>query len=466
MNKLNLLKEKLKKSMWTDDESILSSHLYEQRGNLKGISSLLILPNNTSEVVQVLKLCNKYKISVVPQGGRTGLCGGTIPNNNGDEILISTEKMNNFVEINKDNFYMVVESGCTLAEIKSKADKNDRFFPLKLPSELSCTIGGNISTNAGGSGVLKYGMTKELIEGLEVVLPNGDILNSIKYIEKDNRGFDPKYLHIGSEGTLGIITKVKCKLFPKVKNKTMAMVATQSVENVINFLNIVKDECYEFLSAFEVNTKIGLNLISKYYNNLPIPFNNKYSWYIICELTSYNDFDLDNKIDKIITEAINRKVILDGIKPRNLKQYNEIWKTRELLSEAQKLDGKSIKHDISIPIDKIPIFLKKAEKILQDFENNNILAFGHLADGNLHYNISKPEKMSQETFIKLHKKVNNNIFELVNILGGSFSAEHGIGLIRKNEFKKYISREEFLIKKKLKKLLDPNNIMNPGKIFN
>ncbi len=465
-NKIKKIKEKLNKTIWTDNIAKLSSHLYEQRGNLQGKSSLLMLPKNTADVVKIVKICNKNKISIVPQGGRTGLCGGTIPTKNGQEILLSTEKMDKVIEVSKDGFYMIVQAGCSLSLIKKIAFENNRFFPLSLPSESSCTIGGNISTNAGGSAVLKYGMTKELVEGIEVVLPNGEVLNSIKNIEKDNRGFDPKYLHIGSEGTLGIITKVKIRLFPEIKKKAMAIVATNSIKNLIKFLNITKNEYFEFFSSFEINTNIGLNLINKFYNDIPIPFDNQYSWYAIVELSSYDNINLETKISNIISKSIKNKIIFDAIIPQNIKQYNNIWKTRELLSEAQKLNGKSIKHDISIPIEKIPFFLKEARKSLTDFSKNNILTFGHLAEGNLHYNISKPKTMHKSVFNKLHKKVNNNIFNLVHDLGGSFSAEHGIGLIKKKEFKKYTSKEEFLIKYNLKKLLDPNNIMNPGKIFN
>ena len=465
-NKIKKLKDQLNKTIWTDNIEKITPHLDEQRGNIQGKSSLLMLPKNTTDVVKIVKFCNKNKIPIVPQGGRTGLCGGTIPNKNGKEILLSTERMDKVIEVNKDSFFMIVQAGCSLSLIKKIAFENNRFFPLSLPSESSCTIGGNISSNAGGAAVLKYGMTKELVEGIEVVLPNGEILNSIKNIEKDNRGFDPKYLYIGSEGTLGIITKVKIRLFPEIKKKVMAIVATNTINNLINFLNAAKNECYEYFSAFEINTNIGLNLIKKFYNFIPIPFNNKYSWYAIVELCSYDNVNLEKKINNIITQSIKNKIIFDAIVPQNLKQYNNIWKTRELLSEAQKLNGKSIKHDISIPIDKIPLFLKKAKKSLTEFHKNDILTFGHLAEGNLHFNISKPKTMSEAVFNKLNKKVNSNIFNIVQDLGGSFSAEHGIGVIKKKEFKKYTSKEEFIIKKNLKKLLDPKNIMNPGKIFN
>ena len=465
MDKINLLKKKLKSHLWTDSQETINSYLYEQRGNLSGNSHLLLKPNNTSDVSKIIKLCNKYRISIVPQGGRTGLCGGTVPSKRGNEVLITTEKMNKIIKIDKDNFNIVVQSGCSLVSVKEAAKKIGRFFPTTLPSQESCTVGGNISTNAGGSSVLKYGMTRDLVEGLEVVMPNGDILNSIKEIKKDNRGFDPQHLHIGAEGTLGIITTAKLKLFPTIKNKAMAIVALKNIENAINFLSMVKDKYYEYLSAFELNSNIGMSLIKKYFLDISIPFENKYSWYVIFELSSDEENTLDNKIDLILERALGTKLIIDAIKPQNISQYKNIWNTREYLSQAQKLNGPSIKHDISITIEKISYFLKEAELKLSNIPKINFLAFGHLADGNLHYNISKPYSISDSHFKKFHKVVNKTIFDLVYNLGGSFSAEHGIGKIKIKELKKYSSKEEFVLKQNIKKLIDPNNIMNPGKIF-
>ena len=466
MNKINLIKQNLNEKLWTDRQDKIVPYLTEQRGNLKGVSSLLLKPRNTQDVVNIVKICNEYKVPIVPQGGRTGLCGGTIPNKQGNEVILSTELMNKIININKDNYYLIAQSGCTLHQIKKFSEKNKRYFPLSLPSQLSCTIGGNISTNAGGSEVLKYGMTKSFIEGLKVVLPNGKILNSIKEIKKDNRGFDPKYLHIGSEGTLGIITEVKLKLYPEIKNKEMAIVAVKSIKKAIDFLNLVKNKSLEFLSAFEINSDYGMNLIRKYYNNIDIPFNNEYPWYIIFELTSSQKYNLKGKIDEILELSYKKKFILNAIQPLNLRQYNNIWKTREFLSEAQKLNGKSIKHDISIPIDKIPFFLDKVEEKLKVFKKITLLTFGHLADGNIHFNVSQSDNLNKTEFNKLKKMINMVVFDLVYSIGGSFSAEHGIGKIKKNEFKKYSSKEEFMIKRNIKKILDPNNIMNPGKIFN
>ena len=465
MDKIKILKKKLRNDLWIDEKEIISSYLYEQRGNLSGKSQLLLRPKSTLDVSEIIKICNKYKISIIPQGGRTGLCGGTVPSKLGDEVLITTEKMNKIINVDKENFNIVVQSGCSLVSIKNAAQNIKRFFPITLPSQESCTIGGNISTNAGGTSVLKYGMTKDLVLGLEVVMPNGNILNSIKEIKKDNRGFDPQSLHIGAEGTLGIITAAKLKLFPIIKNKAMAIVALKNIQAAINLLTLIKDLYFEYLSSFEVNSNIGMALIKKYFLNISIPFDNKYPWYVIFELSSNEKNSLDSKLDLILEKALVAKIITDAIVPQNIEQYNNIWNTREYLSQAQKINGSSIKHDISIPIKRIPYFLREAEIRLSKFPKKNLLAFGHLADGNLHYNVSKPIDINNSNFKKLTRYVNKIIFDLVYDLGGSFSAEHGIGKIKTNELKKYSSKEEFMLKKNLKKLIDPNNIMNPGKIF-
>lgn len=465
MDKTKILKKNLKSHLWTDNPEIINSYLYEERGNINGKSQLLLKPKSTQDVSEIIKICSKYQISIIPQGGRTGLCGGTVPNKTSDEVLITTENMNKIINVDKENFNIVAQSGCSLVSIKSTAQKAGRFFPLTLPSQESCTIGGNISTNAGGSSVLKYGMTKDLVLGLEVVMPNGDILSSIKEIKKDNRGFDPQTLHIGAEGTLGIITAAKLKLFPTIQDKAMAIVALRNIKDAISFLAMVKDLCFEHLSSFEINSNIGMALIKEHFLNISIPFENKYSWYVILELSSHEKNSLEKKLDSILEKALISKIIVDAIKPQNIKQYNNIWNTREFLSQAQKINGPSIKHDISIPIKKISYFLKEVELRLSKIPKSNLLAFGHLADCNLHFNVSKPIGVSNSNFKKLKTYVNKTIFDLVYELGGSFSAEHGIGKIKTDELKRYSSNEEFMLKKKLKKLIDPNNIMNPGKIF-
>ena len=465
-DKINILKKNLNKNIWTDEKDHIYPYLLEERGKYIGKSKLLLKPTTTAEVSEILRICYKNKISVVPQGGRTGLSGGTIPNPEKDEIIISMEKMNKIISIDKKSLNMVTQSGCTLEDIKKAAKINGLYFPLTLPSKDSCTIGGNISTNAGGSSVLKYGMTRDLVLGLEIVLPDGKILNGLREIKKDNRGFDLKHIFIGSEGTLGIITAAVLKVFPVPKKKSSAILAFKNINKVIEFFNFVNSSHHENLTSFELNSNLGLELIKKNFNEIPIPFDNRYPWYVIIELSYLKDIDVDQEIIILFEKAIEKDIIIDAIKPQTIAQSNNIWKTREFISYAQKKNGPSIKHDISLPISKIPIFIKESEELIKKvLPDANILIFGHLADGNIHYNISNNNILKKSNLDLYSKKVNTIVFDLVYKYNGSFSAEHGIGKMKVKEFIKYTSSEEMNVKKQIKKLFDPRGIMNPGKVF-
>ena len=465
--KLNILKEKLGNSICIDDYEKIQPYLTEERGKLKGSSDLLLKPRNTKEVSKILRLCDQNKISVVPQGGRTGLSGGTIPDASKNEVIISMERMNKILSIDKNNMRISVQSGCTLQNIKDFSIKRDLYFHLKLPSMATCTIGGNISTNAGGSSVLKYGMTRDMVLGLEIVLPNGKVLNCLREIKKDNRSYDLKHIFIGSEGTLGIITSAVLKLYPAPQKKGLAIVALKSINRTIEFLSFINSFYIDNLTSYELNSSLGLKFIKNNFSEIPIPFENKYNWYVIFELSFNKKIDINHEIEDLLEKALKKNLILDAIKPQNIKQLNNIWKTRELLSYAQKKDGPSIKHDISLPISKIPIFLKKAEnKIYSILKDANILVFGHLADGNIHYNISSKTLLDKTKLDFFSKKINNIVFDLVYKYGGSFSAEHGIGKMKIKELEKYSSCQELSLKKQIKNLFDPHGIMNPGKVFN
>ncbi len=465
-DKLYILKDNLSKNIWYEKKYQIAPYLLEERGKYKGKSKLLLKPRTTKEVSKILNLCSKNKISIVPQGGRTGLSGGTIPNPKKNEVIISMEKMNKILSFDKYNFSITTQSGCTLLDIKKHSQINNTYFPLNLPSKDSCTIGGNIATNAGGSNVLKYGMTRDLVLGLEIVLPDGKILNTLKEIKKDNRGYDLKQLFIGSEGTLGIITSAVLKLFPAPKKKGMAIVALQNIKSVIDFFEFLSSSHQEQLNSFELNSNLGLEFIKKHFKEIKIPFDNNYPWYVIFELSYLKEIDIDNEINIVLETALKKKYILDAIKPQNITQKDNIWKTREWLSFAQKKDGPSIKHDISIPISKLPLFLKESEKsIKQVLSNSKILTFGHIADGNIHYNISSEYIKNENSFKFYSKKINTIVFDLVYKYKGSFSAEHGIGKMKIKELKKYSSYEELFVKMQIKKLFDPKGIMNPGKVI-
>ncbi|MBF96906.1 MAG: putative FAD-linked oxidoreductase [Alphaproteobacteria bacterium MarineAlpha9_Bin4] len=465
-NQIKILKEKLDKNIWFDEDYKIAPYLTEERGRYVGKSKLLLKPKTVLEVSKILKICHKNKISVVPQGGRTGLSGGTIPNPKKNEVIISMEKMNKVLSIDKDNFHIVAQSGCTLEDIKKSSEEKNLYFPLTLPSMKSCTIGGNISTNAGGSSVLKYGMTRDLVLGLEVVLPNGKILNCLREIKKDNRSYDLKHIFIGSEGTLGIITTAILKIFPQPKKIGIAMVAVKSIKKCIEFFNYLNSIFNENLTSFELNSRLGFKLIRNNYPEIPIPFDGKYPWYIIFELSFLKKIDIESEFEMVLKNAIEKNIILDAIRPQNILQSENLWKTREWLSYAQKKDGVSIKHDISLPISKIQFFLKEAAMLIKKIlPNANILTFGHLADGNIHYNISDNSKLNKTNIKSYSKKINTIVFDLVYKYNGSFSAEHGIGIMKTEELIKYTTSEELFIKKQIKKLFDPKGIMNPGKVF-
>ena len=466
MKLINLLKSKLDKDIWSDNKKDFDKYLVEPRGRFKGKTNLLLRPRTTKEVSTIVKICNKYNLPLVPQGGRTGLAGGTVPSKKGDELVLSLERMNKILSIEASNYLMTVQAGCVLSKIKKASEKKNCYFPLKLASEGNCTIGGNISTNAGGLAVLKYGMTRDLVAGIEVVLPNGDIISNLKVLKKDNRAYDLKHLFIGAEGTLGIVTAATIKLFPKINDRAFSIVALKNINLALKLLSILNAEQQENLSTYELNTKRGLKLIEKHFKKVNIPFKNSYPFYVIIELTSIKKEKLKSKLRSILKIALKKDIILDFLLPSSLKQKNDIWSTRELISEAQKIDGPSIKHDISLPISKIPTFLKKAEMAISKIINRKyILAFGHLADGNLHYNIGKPKKLKETEFKRIYNTINGLVFDLVQKLGGSFSAEHGIGKIKMNELKKYSKKEELRLKRNIKYLIDPKKIMNPGKVF-
>ena len=466
INILNELKNLVPDNNWLEQKKDIEPYLKEERGKFTGISPLLLKPSNTDQVSNIVKYCFSNNLSLVPQGGRTGLCGGAVPSNKGNEIMISLEKLNKIREIDRNGSYITAESGCILSDIQSIAKKSSRFFPLSLASEGSCTIGGNISTNAGGVNVLKYGMTRELVLGLEVVFANGKIWNGLRSIKKDNRGYSLKNLFIGAEGTLGIITACVLKLFPFPKNKETAIVALENPKKIMDFYNLSFDEYGDLINAFELNSSLGMEIVKNNIDNTKNPFNTNYPWYLIIEMSSSYSHNLKQRMNDLLIKADKKKIILNAIQAQNISQASEIWKTREFLNEAQKKEGASIKHDISIPINSIEIFIKKAvEKISNYLPGAKTLVFGHFADGNLHFNIGQPNNISKDNFIKKTKDVNNIVFELVKNMNGSFSAEHGIGQLKKNELREFSPSEEINAMKLIKESLDPKNIMNPGKII-
>ena len=463
---LNKLKKTLGPKGWIDNIDVIEPYLIEERGLFKGKSKLLLKQKNTEEISDIVKLCNKYNIKIVPQGGRTGLCGGTIPSKKGNEIMLSLERMNKILELNTENFTITVESGCILNNIQEKAEENSLFFPLSLASEGSCTIGGNLATNAGGINVLRYGMARDLVLGLEVVMANGKIWNSLSSLRKDNRGYNLKHLFVGSEGTLGIITKAVLKLFPAPNCIETAIFAIPDPESAIELLGLARKASADLLNAFELINRNGLEMVLKNIPNTKEPFLKKYNWYILLEFSSSSKSNLREQMETLFELALKKNIVRDGIIAESSQQRKELWVLRDGLNEAQKPEGGSIKHDISVPINNVSEFIRKASKAVNEFiPNSRTVAFGHIGDGNIHFNVSQPVNMNKEEYLNLWEEMNNIVFGIVNNLNGSFSAEHGIGILKKEELKKYNPEIEINLMKSIKNNFDPKNILNPGKVL-
>ena len=438
------------------DKNDMQKYLKEWRGVYTGVAGAIVKPKSTEEVSNILKFAYRKNISCIPQGGNTGLVGGQIPFNK-NHIVISLERLNKIREINPTDQSVTVEAGLILSDLQKKCDENNLIFPLSLASEGSCSLGGNIASNAGGVAVLYYGNTRELVMGLEVVLSDGSIINNLKTLIKDNTGYSIKDLFIGSEGTLGVITAATLKVFPKPKNTYTALLSVDSPKQSIEILNYIRNNLSIPLFSIE--------LVNKHMDKASIPIE-KFKWLILVEFSSIEvSKNEKDKIENLLNEILHQNLAKDIFISQSSKQAKDMWYIRESISEAQKKEGGSIKNDISIPIKDISKFINNAEKISKKvIPGSRSVIFGHIGDGNIHFNISQPVKSDRDKFIKKDKKLRKKINDLTIELNGSISAEHGIGLTKKADLKKYMKKDVELFKL-IKKSFDPKNIMNPGKII-
>lgn len=446
------------------DKNDMQKYLKEWRGVYTGVAGAIVKPKSTEEVSNILKFAYRKNISCIPQGGNTGLVGGQIPFNK-NHIVISLERLNKIREINPTDQSVTVEAGLILSDLQKKCDENNLIFPLSLASEGSCSLGGNIASNAGGVAVLYYGNTRELVMGLEVVLSDGSIINNLKTLIKDNTGYSIKDLFIGSEGTLGVITAATLKVFPKPKNMYTALLSVDSPKQSIEILNYIRNNLSIPLTAFELMNNFSIELVNKHMDKASIPIE-KFKWLILAEFSSIEvSKNEKDKIENLLNEILHQNLAKDIFISQSSKQAKDMWYIRESISEAQKKEGGSIKNDISIPIKDISKFINNAEKISKKvIPGSRSVIFGHIGDGNIHFNISQPVKSDRDKFIKKDKKLRKKINDLTIELNGSISAEHGIGLTKKADLKKYMKKDVELFKL-IKKSFDPKNIMNPGKII-
>lgn len=449
------------------DPSEKAPYLTDWRGRHTGTAKLVALPKTTEEVSKVIAYCYENDIPMVPQGGNTGLVQGGVPGTAGDEVVISLKRMNSILNINTKANAATVEAGVILQTLQEAAADRSRLFPLSLAAEGSCMIGGNIATNAGGIHVMRYGPMRDLVLGLEVVLPDGEIWNGLKALLKDNTGLDLKQLFIGAEGTLGIITKATLKLFPAPKATATAIIGASGVENLMATFRGLQDAFGETLTAFEIFPKEALRMVLDHIPGSRNPLQGDHPWYAVIDLwETGNNENLDNLFTQILSGELKKGWVVDAALAKSTAEAKAFWVLRESIAEAQKKDGDGIKHDVSVPLDKIPEFITRADtavgKMLPGFKS---VAFGHAGDGNIHYDPCPPEGMDQKTFLGHRDQVNRAVHDIVADLDGSISAEHGIGTTRLSEMAHYKPDIDLSLLRKMKAALDPKGLMNPGKLI-
>jgi FAD/FMN-containing dehydrogenase len=461
---LQAIRDVLGATGYTDSSPDIDIYQKEWRGLWTGHCDLVAKPSTVEQVSAVVRICYIHNIPVVPQGGNTGLVGGGVPHGG---IVLSTERLNKIREIDAVNATISCDSGVILADIQKAASDVDRLFPLSLAAEGSCRIGGNLSTNAGGVQVLRYGNARDLTLGLEVVLPDGEIWDGMRGLRKDNTGYDLKHMFIGSEGTLGVITGAVMKLYPKPKQKETCIVAFENVENCIDFFIRMSSYAGDALTAFEAMNSLAVSMTLEHISSIRYPFDQQYAWYALMELTSSRDGnDLRDAMETILGKAFEEGCVIDGVIAESESQRDNFWRIREAIPESQGYVGASIKSDISVPISRVAEFFQKANNAMSKvIPGVRFVSFGHIGDGNLHYNLTQPVDMSSKDFLAKWHDATNPMNDIVYGLNGSFSAEHGIGQLKRDELKLYRSKIEIGIMKMVKSALDPKGIMNPKTLF-
>lgn len=442
----------------------MEPYLNDWRRRYRGNAQCVVRPGSTREVSAVVAACAAAGVSLVPQGGNTGLVGGGIPRQN--EVLLSLARMNRIRSVDTDNNTITVDAGAILQHVQEAADKANRLFPLSLAAEGSATIGGNISTNAGGVQVLRYGNMRDLVLGLEVVLPDGRVWNGMRALRKDNTGYDLKHLFIGAEGTLGLVTAAVLKLFPRPQARLTAWLAVASPAAAVALLSRLRESCGERVTAFELMADVPLEMVRRHLPQVAIPLAERHAWQVLVELgDAWAGAPLAEMLEEALTPMMARGEVLDAVLASSEAQSKALWQVRESIPEAQKIEGFSIKHDISMPISAIAPFVEQAgAALLQAFPEARITCFGHVGDGNLHYNVSTSSG-DGSIFLAKTEAVNRIVHDLVHGFDGSISAEHGIGQLKIFELKHYKSALELDMMRALKRAIDPAATMNPGKLF-
>lgn len=452
----------------TQDPDTLEPHLREWRDKFFGSTPLMLMPETAQQVGAILAYCHDHNIEIVVQGGNTGLVGGGIPGLEGrEQILLSSKRLRSLLTVDTANMSVTASAGFTVAEVQAVAEENDLLFPLSLASEGSCTVGGVVSTNAGGVHVVRYGTTRALTLGLEAVLPGGNVIDNLSSLRKDNTGYDLSQLLIGSEGTLGAITAATFRLVPPERHKHTCWLAISSPADALALMRRAREATGDRISVYELMPRIGLDFVFKHISGTRDPLGAPYPWYVLLEVASSDPADnLGIRLEQWLEQEMEGGTLLDGAIATTMAQSADFWRVRESMSEAQKHEGGSIKHDISVPVSKVPAFLEKAgTAVIAQFPGSRLTAFGHLGDGNIHFNVMQPPESDKDAFLDQWEDMNRLVHDIVLAFGGSISAEHGIGTLKRDELARIKPPAQIAAMRAIKQALDPKGIMNPGVLF-
>jgi FAD/FMN-containing dehydrogenase len=459
------------------DPGDMVPYVTDHRDLFAGAAAAILRPQSTQETAAVVAICAETGTAIVPQGGNTGLVGGSVPDENGEGIVLSLGRMNKVRNIDPLNNTMTVEAGCILAELQTAAADADRLFPLSLGAEGSCMIGGNLSTNAGGVQVLKFGNARDLVLGLEVVLPDGRVWPGLTALRKDNTGYDLKHLFIGAEGTLGIITAAVLKLFPRPAQVETALLAVPRLDHVLRLMIDARAASGDGVTAFELIPKIGFEMVLKHFEGTRAPMDLASPWYVLMEWSAGDgagdsgekdgtNSSLRRALEAFLETGFEAEMVTDAVLASSEAQARELWNFREVLPEAQTREGGSIKHDVSVPVSKVADFIKEGTRLLEaEMEGIRVFPFGHVGDGNIHFNVSQPVAMTKDDFYTSWQKMNRIIHDLAVGMEGSFSAEHGVGRLKKEDLARYGDPLDLELMRRIKAAFDPGGIMNPGNVI-
>jgi FAD/FMN-containing dehydrogenase len=448
-------------------EADIAPYVSERRGLYPGRTPLVLRPGSVDEISRIMRLATETKTPIVPQGGNTGLVGGQMPDGSGREIVLSLSRLNRIRELDLLSNTVTVEAGVVLQTLRDAADAADRLFPLSLGSQGSCQIGGNLSSNAGGTGVLAYGNARELCLGVEVVLPTGEVFDDLRKLKKDNTGYDLKNLFVGAEGTLGVITAAVLKLYPKPKGREVAWVGVESPEAALALFGKATDRAGSGLTAFELIADTPLDFAVRHVPGTVRPLAGEWPWHVLMEVSSgRSGEDARELMEDILTAGLEEELAGDAVIAASLAQADAFWRIREALSDGQRPEGASIKHDISVPVASIPDFIERAAVAVEAVSPGaRVVCFGHMGDGNLHYNISQPVGADGAAFLGLYRTMNKAVHDIVHDLNGSISAEHGIGRLKRDELIATAPPVAIDLMRRIKAAFDPAGIMNPGKVI-